>query len=150
MEFNSNGDKEHMIKLSRLACYGTVILAEMARGEKLRTASGISGETGLPEPTVAKILKLLSKNKFIASSRGVNGGYSLEMQPSDISIADIIIALDGDIALTGCVDGKDEECRLQGTCALHGCWDDLNASVRRALEKEKLSDLLAKNQDAIN
>ena len=139
-----------MIKLSRLACYGVVILSEMAVGEELMTASGISEKTGLPEPTVAKILKLLSKGGFIASSRGVKGGYTLGKDPNDISIAAVIIALDGEIALTGCVNGKNEECRLQGCCSLQGCWDPLNIAVKQALEREKLSDLLSRRSITAN
>ncbi len=135
-----------MIKLSRLACYGVVILAEMAEGEALRTAAGISEKTGLPEPTVAKVLKLLSKDSFIKSSRGVRGGYALEKSPEDISIADIVTALDGPIALTGCVDGRQENCRLVGLCALQGCWDEINHAVKSALESQKLSSILARRR----
>src|SRR3989339_949945 len=139
------GFLKDMIKLSRLACYGVVILSEMAiGGEKLMTASGISDKSGLPEPTVAKILKLLAKGGFIASSRGVKGGYTLEKEPENISIASVITALDGEIALTGCVQGKNEDCRLQGFCSLQGCWDHLNNAVRQALEQEKLSDLISR------
>ncbi len=132
-----------MIKLSRLACYGVVILSEMAAGEKLRTASGLSEKTGLPEPTVAKILKLLSKGGFVSSSRGINGGYTLIREPVNISIADIVTALDGEISLTGCVEGKSEECRLKSGCALHGCWDELNASVRNALSQTNLACIVS-------
>ena len=135
-----------MIKLSRLACYGVVILAEMADGQELRTASGLSEKTGLPEPTVAKVLKLLSKDGFVNSSRGVRGGYTLEKSPESISVADIVTALDGPIALTGCVDGKQENCRLEGICALRGCWDDINHAVRAALESQKLSSVLARRR----
>lgn len=132
-----------MIKLSRLACYGVVILTEMAEGEKLRTASDISLATRLPEPTVAKVLKLLAKNGFVSSSRGINGGYSMDRLPDDISVAEIIEAMDGDISLTGCVDGRSEDCRLKGGCSLIGCWDTLNAAVRQAFTGAKLSGIIA-------
>lgn len=132
-----------MIKLSRLACYGTVIHAEMAMEDKLKTASGMSERTGLPEPTVAKILKQLARGGFIVSSRGIKGGYSLDRVPEEISIADIVAALEGEIALTGCVDGRNEACRLQGNCPLTGRWDAINDSVRNALARTSLSELIA-------
>ncbi|NCC21997.1 MAG: SUF system Fe-S cluster assembly regulator [Alphaproteobacteria bacterium] len=135
-----------MIKLSRLACYGVVILSEMASGDKLRTASDISEVTCLPEPTVAKILKLLARDGFVASSRGVHGGYSLQKAPGEISIASIIATLDGPIALTGCVDGMQDDCRLRGICSLQGCWDEINFVIRDALENMKLSAILAKRE----
>lgn len=131
-----------MIKLSRLACYGVVILSEMSREEKLRTTSSISEATGLPEPTVAKILKLLSRGGLVFSSRGINGGYNLEKSPQETSIASIITALDGDISLTGCVDGKNGDCQLNKGCALMGCWDELNNSIKEVLEQTSLSDVM--------
>jgi FeS assembly SUF system regulator len=136
-----------MIKLSRLACYGVVILSEMAENENLKTASGISDETGLPEPTVAKILKLLAKGGFIESSRGVHGGYVLVRKPEKISLADIIAAMDGPVALTGCVDGNMEDCRLKGFCALIGCWDEINDNVKNTLEEVKLSGIIANKKN---
>ena len=81
--------------------YAVVILAEMARGEGgLMTASGLSDKTGLPEPTVAKVLKLLARGGMVESSRGINGGYKLTRQPDDISMAAVITSLEGPVQLT--------------------------------------------------
>ena len=67
-----------MIKLSKMTDYAVVILAEMAtRDGQLLSAAGLASHTRLPEPTVSKILKLLTKNMIISSKRGINGGYSL-------------------------------------------------------------------------
>ena len=77
-----------MIKLSRLTDYAVVVLAEMARAKgELLAASTLSAKTGIPEPTVSKVLKTLSRNGLIASVRGVAGGYRLERAAGDIPVS---------------------------------------------------------------
>lgn len=133
-----------MIKLSKLTDYAVVILAEMARGDGAQvTASSLSGKTGLPEPTVAKVLKLLAKGGLIASSRGVNGGYRLTRTPDAMNMADIITALDGPVMLTSCVEHSEDCCNHSINCALRGKWDPVNTAMRKALEDVTLAQMIA-------
>ncbi len=132
-----------MIKLSKLTDYAVVVLTEMARGQgKLCTASQLAEQTTLPEPTVAKVLKLLAKGGVVASTRGANGGYKLNHTPDQISIAAVVTALDGPVALTACVDGSDECCSHAGSCPIKGQWNPVNIAMKAALENVSLAQMM--------
>ena len=131
-----------MIKVSKMADYAVVVLAALARSDAQMNASGISGQTGLPEPTVAKVLKLLSRGQFLESTRGVNGGYRLSKAAGDITVAQIISTVDGPISLTSCVDGGDNSCGYESRCAVKGRWNGVNHAVRGALEGVTLADMM--------
>ena len=135
-----------MIKLSKLTDYAVVILAEMARDgqPRQRTAADISASTALPEPTVAKVLKLLAKGGIVTSIRGVNGGYRLDTPAGDVSIAAVIDAMDGPIALTSCVDGGEGCCAYEQNCAVKKKWDPVNAAMKAALENVTLAQMMAR------
>jgi FeS assembly SUF system regulator len=130
-----------MIKLSRFADYAVVILSELAQAGRVRlAASDLAVKTNLPEPSVAKILKSLTRAQVLSSMRGVNGGYCLARGAGDISVADIITAIDGPISLTDCADNS--PCALEGHCSMHGRWGKVNLAIRTALESVSLSDLM--------
>ena len=130
-----------MIKLSRFADYAVVILSELAQAKDTRlAASDIAAKANLPEPTVAKILKSLTKGKVLSSTRGVNGGYGLARTAERITVADIITAMDGPISLTDCADNS--PCVLEGHCSMHGRWGRVNLAIRTALQSVTLSDLM--------
>ena len=131
-----------MIKVSKLADYAVVVLATLARSENgLMTAPAISAQSGLPEPTVAKVLKLLAKEDILQSARGASGGYKLLAPPGEISIAKIVSAVDGPISLTACVAGSSETCGYEGRCAVKGRWNGVNHAIRQALENVTLADM---------
>lgn len=133
-----------MIKLSKLTDYAVVILAEMARDQgTLVTAVSLAARTQLPEPTVAKVLKLLTKGEVILSTRGVNGGYVLNKSPDHITVASVITALDGPVALTACVDGGEDCCSYHDKCPMKGKWNPVNIAMREALERVTLSEMIA-------
>jgi FeS assembly SUF system regulator len=134
-----------MLKVSRLADYAVVILATLAaKSDAQMTASAISEKARLPEPTVAKVTKLLAKDGLIDSSRGAGGGYRLTRQPHEISIAEVITAIDGPISLTTCVEGNTGVCDFAGHCSVKGRWDGVNDAIRDALESVTLSEMLAR------
>ncbi len=132
-----------MIKLSKLTDYAVVILAEMAKGSGTQqTASGLSIKTGLPEPTVAKVLKLLAKGALITSTRGVNGGYTLSRSPSEINMGAVISSLEGPVQLTACVDGTDDCCSHSTNCSMKGKWNPVNEAMQKALENVSLAQMM--------
>jgi FeS assembly SUF system regulator len=132
-----------MIKLSKLSDYAIVVLSRLAgeQGEVL-TTSLLSTETGIPEPTVSKVLKLLSKQKIVVSVRGANGGYAMERCPKEVTVTELITALEGPIALTTCLDDTHKDCMIDTLCPLKGGWQKVNNAVKDALDKVMLSDLL--------
>jgi Rrf2 family protein len=116
----------------------------MAQGQGLlHTATSLSAKTNLPEPTVAKVLKLLTRGGLIVSARGVNGGYRLTKAAEEISLASVIQALEGPVQLTACVEGNDKECLHAVNCTMKGKWDPVNAAMRKALEDVTLAQMMA-------
>ena len=131
-----------MIKLSKMTDYAVVVMARMARdGACVQTVPQLAERTGVPAPTVAKLMKLLAPAGLMESHRGATGGYSLTRAAEEISIADIISAVDGPIALTACVDGAEGHCDVESLCPMRGNWDKVNRAVRRALEEVTLADM---------
>ena len=132
-----------MFKLNRMTDYAVVMMAEMARGEGVvRTAAEIADATGVQAPTVAKLLKTLAHAELMESQRGAGGGYSLGRDPARISVAEIIAAVEGPIALTACVQGSPDHCGVETICAMRGNWDKVNQAVRAALESVTLADMM--------
>ena len=135
-----------MIKLSKLTDYAVVILAQMTQEKgALLSASTLSGRTGLPEPTVSKILKSLGKSGIIDSVRGASGGYRIDKTAENVPVAAIIAAMEGPIALTACVENSEEICALQGICAMNGRWNPVNKALRSALDNVTLADMTGAN-----
>ena len=132
-----------MIKLSKLADYAIVILACMAQEcGGVMSASDLAARSGLPEPTVAKVLKLLTKGAVIASVRGVNGGYRLDRCPDEVSVASVITALDGPVALAACVEGSGDCCSYESGCPVKSQWNPVNEAVKQALENVPLAQMI--------
>jgi FeS assembly SUF system regulator len=133
-----------MIRLSKLTDYAVVVMAQMARdGVAVQTAPQLAERTGVPAPTVAKLLKALASAGLMVSQRGAAGGYRLARTPEEISVAGIITALDGPISITACVDGAEGHCGVETLCPMRGNWDRVNRAVRRALEEVTLADMMA-------
>lgn len=136
-----------MIRLSRFADYAVVILSQMAGQNAVRlSASDLAVQCNLPEPTVAKILKSLTRAGVLTSTRGVNGGYGLARSVDKITVADIITAMDGPISITDCADNS--PCVLEGHCSMHGRWGKVNLAIRTALDSITLVDLMQNQKPA--
>ncbi len=134
-----------MIKLGKLTDYAIAVMGQLVREgiESAHSAHSLSDKTGIPEPTVAKVLKLLSKGNLVVSERGAAGGYKLVKQAEQISIGEIITAIDGPISIVACVDGQHESCAMWGTCPTKGNWDRVNDAIKSALEGVKLTEMLS-------
>ena len=131
-----------MIKISKLADYAVVILAEMAKDSgALFNAPALSQLIRIPEPTVSKVLKLLVRGGVLSSVRGVNGGYRLIRGAEQITVEDIVTAVDGPVAITACADDGIPDCSLSDSCSVRGRWDDVNTAVRAALSGVTLADM---------
>ena len=131
-----------MVRLSRLTDYGIVVMSHMAaHRESIVTARELSERSGLPLPTVSKVLKLLSKADLVESHRGVNGGYQLAREPGKICVTDMIDALEGPIAMTDCSIVDTNTCQLDQHCPVKGPWQKINLVVRGALSGLTLDDM---------
>lgn len=132
-----------MFKVNKLTDYATVLLLEVARHREARSSQHVAARTGIPLPTVAKLMKNLNKAGLVASRRGAGGGYSLGREATEITLADVIQAVEGPIALTACADTSDERCNIESICPVQGKWNRANSAVREALAQVTLADMLA-------
>lgn len=138
-----------MLRLPKLTDYAVVILTAMAElPDQVQTTNGLAQRTGLPLPTVAKVLKQLTKNGILSALRGTHGGYRLGRAPTAITVADIVVALDGPVAVTDCVDSQKGHCHVESRCAMRGQWDAINRAIKSALEAVTLADMLKTQKTA--
>lgn len=132
-----------MLRISKLADYGTVVMVYLARHpNKLCNARDIACHTHLSVPTVSKLLKQLTAAKLLTSVRGVTGGYRLQRSAAEISVAEIIYALEEQMGLTEC-SIHPNECSLQGVCHIQGNWQLISRAIKAALDSVSL-EMLAK------
>jgi FeS assembly SUF system regulator len=134
------------MRLSSLADYAIVMMTAAARhcgGMARVNATSLAQETGVPLPTAQKLVSRLSAAGLIESTRGTGGGFRLSRPPSAISLADVIEAVEGPIALTTCVDNDRHDCALDGTCLVRPHWSVVNRAVRSALASVSLTQLAA-------
>lgn len=133
-----------MLRLSKITDYGILVLAHLGAQDDGRATSGsIASATGVPEPTVSKVLKLAASAKLAKGQRGPSGGYALTRDPADIAVAEMITAFEGPIALTSCVDGNPNECAVEAFCTTRTHWQVVNTAIRRALENVSLAQMIA-------
>ena len=134
-----------MLRLSKLTDYAVVVLARLSSGTPSQTSPQtsprIAASTGIPEPTVAKVLKTLVAAGLVTSQRGAHGGYRLTRPLGALPIADVIEAIDGPIALTACVEGAGLGCDVGTLCPMRGRWDPVNTAIREALGAITLADM---------
>ena len=135
-----------MLRLSKLTDYAVVVLTRLARdgatpSGPVQTAFSLAGDTGIAEPTVAKVLKVLAHAGLVEGVRGPRGGYRLTRPLASMPLSEVIAAIDGPIALTACVDGGSGMCEAEGICPVRGRWDPVNDAIRRALSGITLADL---------
>jgi len=131
-----------MFKLNRLTDYAVVVMSQMSRKpDEVRTAPQISQDTGVPLPTVAKLLNALAHGNLITSRRGATGGYALVRPATEITVAEIIQALEGPIALTACVEGSGDGCDVESLCPMRGNWNRVNRAIHGALSQVTLADM---------
>lgn len=133
-----------MLRLSNLADYGVVVMTAAARAaleSRLMSTAQVAQATGIPAPTVAKLMGQLGRAGLLTSQRGVAGGFALSRPAAEISLADIVEAIDGPISLTHCgQEGAD--CDLSHNCAVRPHWAPVNRAVKAALADVRLSELV--------
>ena len=131
------------MRLSSLADYAVVMMSSVARhcGQSRLNAAQLAEETGIPLPTVQKLVSRLSAAGLLRSVRGAGGGFKLARPAATVSLADIIEAIEGPIAMTSCVDTGKHDCGLEGSCRVQAHWPVVNQAVRGALAGVNLNSL---------
>lgn len=131
------------MRLSHLADYAVVLMTSAARrpaGARL-SATELSSETGVPLPTAQKLMGQLAACGLLSSARGAAGGFALARPADAISLADIVEAVEGPIALTMCSNSNNHECILDAHCRVKPHIGMVGNAVRGALGAVSLTEL---------
>lgn len=137
-----------MLRLTKQTDYALVLLGLLARDRsgRPRTARGLAKAAGIPLPMVSKILKLLSREKLLKSERGASGGYRLSRQASEITVGEVILLMEGPIALTDCSSAVDANCAIEPACPVTSTMRRVNGIVIETLESISLEDMVRPRQ----
>jgi FeS assembly SUF system regulator len=136
------------MRLSSMADYAVVTMVASARhcGGAQANAGQIALETGLPLPTVQKLVSKLVGAGLLKSTRGAGGGLRLARPAAAISLADIVEAVEGPIALTPCSDGTSHDCAPGMACSVRAHWPLVNEVMRGALAGISLPRLMGNRE----
>jgi FeS assembly SUF system regulator len=134
----------NVIRITKLTDYGILLLTRMA-GEykpgRTHNARDLASNIHVPLPMVSKTLKALVRGGLLESQRGTHGGYFFSRDPEAITIMDIIGVLEGDIALTECVDESGSHCCIESSCNTRGHWHQISSVIQGALNGITLKDM---------
>ena len=130
------------MKLSTRGKYGLYAMHYLAQHQDdgLQSLNRIAS-VGIPKQYLEQLLGSLRRNGLIRSERGANGGYQLARPPADISVLDIIDAMEGPLALSDCI-ASDTHCARAGQCRVRVVWEKLTESINHELAGVTLKDML--------
>lgn len=135
------------MKITRQADYATRAVVHLARApkEKLVATSDIAREQSIPASFLAKIIAQLSVAGLVQTSRGARGGVRLARDPLEITLLEVIEAIDGPIQLNVCVEQR-EKCTFEKNCPLQPVWCDAQAELVTRLRNTNFGQMLEPNQ----
>lgn len=131
------------MRLTSLADYAVVMLTAAARHRDGRclSATALADETGVPLATAQRLSGRLAAAGLLRSTRGSDGGFMLARAAEEISLADIIEAVEGPIAMTACVEQGRHDCSLEADCRVRPHWGAVNGAIKGALAGVSLASL---------
>jgi FeS assembly SUF system regulator len=131
-----------MLRLNKLTDYAIVLMTYIAstREPSLHSARELALGTQLPVATVGKVLRELLDHRLLTSHRGMKGGYTLARSADEISVAEIITALEGPVGFTEC-NTTPGCCDLEPSCTVRYNSAVIGRALQDALENIRLSDL---------
>lgn len=135
-----------MLKMSRLTEYAFMVIMALKKSDSPASADALAKKTQLETPTVSKILKQLKKGGLLTSKRGVNGGYLLVKRKRDITLHEVITAMEGAMALTDCVT-DDSACHLSADCDMSRGLKKVSQTIVEALEQVTVSELMPTEEE---
>ncbi|NIM68998.1 MAG: SUF system Fe-S cluster assembly regulator [Xanthomonadales bacterium] len=130
-----------MLRISKLTDYAIVVMVELGESPgAVLSAQALAERSHLELPTVSKVLKLLARHGLVRSYRGAHGGYRVTRPTAEISVAEIIGAIEGPIAMTEC-SVEVGLCSQEHVCGLRSNWQRISAAVARAMEEVSLAEM---------
>jgi len=135
-------EDQKMLKISKLADYAVIILGSLVFDQpRMVSASWVANATHLELPTVSKILKLLAKAGLVLSLRGSGGGYRLVRSAKEVTVAEVVSAIEGRLAVTECC-AISNACMLDSLCTIKENWRVINKVIFSVLEGLTLYDVI--------
>jgi len=131
-----------MLRISKLTDYAILMMVELARDGEMLSAHALAERVHVEVPTASKVLKLLAGNDLLKSYRGANGGYRVSRTAAEISVAEVIAAIEGPIAMTEC-SVEEGLCAQEDNCGLRSNWQRISLAVAQALRDVSLAEMSA-------
>ena len=131
-----------MLRISKLTDYAILMMVELTRDGEMLSAQALAARIHVEVTTASKVLKLLAGGGLLESYRGANGGYRVTRSPGDISVAEVIAAIEGPIAMTEC-SVEEGLCSQEDNCDLRGNWQRISLAVADALQGVSLAEMSA-------
>ena len=130
-----------MLRISKLTDYAILAMVELTNHrDEVLSAQALAERCGLEAPTVSKVLKALVRADLVESFRGPSGGYRACRAPESVSIAEVIDAIEGPIAMTEC-SVHEGLCTVEASCSARENWQKVSRAVAQALERVSLADM---------
>ena len=131
-----------MLRISKMTDYAILVMVELAREGEMLSAQALADRINVEVPTASKVLKLLAGGGLVESYRGANGGYRVSRRAEEISVAEVIAAIEGPIAMTEC-SVEAGLCNQEENCDLRGNWQRISLAVAGALQEVSLAEMAA-------
>lgn len=138
-----------MLRISKLTDYAILMMVEMTRDGEMLSAHALADRIHVETPTASKVLKLLAGSGLLESYRGANGGYRVSRDATDISVAEVIAAIEGPIAMTEC-SVEEGLCSQEESCDLRSNWQRISLAVAQALRDVSLAEMSAPLERKVN
>ena len=129
-----------MLRISKLTDYAILMMVELTRDSEMLSAHALAERIHVETPTASKVLKMLAGNGLLESYRGASGGYRISREATDISVAEVIAAIEGPIAMTEC-SVEEGLCSQEDNCELRSNWQRISLAVAQALREVSLAEM---------
>lgn len=140
-----------MFKFSKKVDYSVLLITELVkRGDQVTSAANLADRFGLSADFIANLMKNLSRKGLIKSTRGKHGGYSIIISPDQITLKDLIQAVDGPVAVIGCTDEDHSICKVYHICGSRAKMMDVSRQINQILESTNLGEIVRANSNETN
>jgi FeS assembly SUF system regulator len=129
-----------MLRISKLTDYAILLMVELTRDGEMLSAHALAERIHVEVPTASKVLKMLAGSGLLESYRGANGGYRVSRPSASISVAEVIAAIEGPIAMTEC-SVEEGLCSQEDSCGLRSNWQRISLAVAQALREVSLAEM---------
>jgi Rrf2 family protein len=136
-----------MFRFSKKVDYTILLVTDLFERKEIISAADLAKKYDLSQDLVSNLLKNLARNGFVSSVRGKHGGYRISVEPSELSLMDLVKSVDGPVSLTDC--GHDEDgggCRIAPICGSKFKMLEITHRVNRILSEVNLSEILVANE----